>query len=746
MSIKVIGAREHNLKGIDVEIPRRQLTVVTGVSGSGKSSLVFDTIFSEAQRQYLESLSSYARMQLPRISPVAVDMIEGLSPSIVIDQNRLARNPRSTVGTVTEIYSLLRLLYSRLGTPSLSAGEYSYNTPSGACHACKGLGVELVGDPDTLLEWDLSLAQGAIRHRTWKVGSRYWNIIKASNLFDMNKPVKDFTDDELRLLLYSPRVDYQNDEPGYVQRFFFDGVFVRLNTRLADVRGASAGARAEDVKYFSTVNCHKCGGSRINARARGVTLNGRSIADLATMEIRDLCSYISTLEGSIADSIVPSIVRLLGILIDLGVGYLSLSRSVSTLSNGESQRIKLARQLGSSLTELIYVLDEPTVGLHARDVDHLTGVLKSLRDKPNTVLVVEHDMSLMRQADHIIDLGPGAGAYGGNIVAQGTPLEVMKGESVTGRYLRGELTIPINPQRRHPSGYLDLKNVSLHNLKGLHVCIPLGVLTCITGVSGSGKSSLVEVLLRRYPDIVVIDQTPVGKNPRGNTATYVGAFDEIRKEFAHRVGEKASLFSFNSVGACKACKGLGYHTINMHFLGDLSQVCEECGGQRYAPEVLHLTWSGMNIADILKMTVTDACEFFSNHSIKRKLAFLTEVGLGYLQLGQSLNTLSGGEAQRLKLAKRLSIPGYIYVLDEPTSGLHVADIQRLVSILNRLVDAGNTVLVVEHHLDVIKNADWIVDLGPEGGEHGGKIVAEGQPEAVAQAASSYTGRYLQEAL
>lgn len=746
MNIKVAGAREHNLKGINVEIPRNRLTVVTGVSGSGKSSLVFDTIFSEAQRQYLESLSSYARMQLPRISPVAVDSIEGLSPSIVIDQDRLARNPRSTVGTVTEIYSLLRLLYARAGTPQLSASDFSYNTPSGACQSCKGLGVEIVADPDALLDGGLSLAQGAIRHRTWKVGSRYWNIIKASNLFNMDKPLTDFTQDELRLLLYSRRIECQNEEPGYVQRFSFEGVFTRLSTRLADVRGMSAGARGEDLKYFSTIDCHECGGSRLNTRSRSVLLNSKSIADLVSMEIRDLRTYVVGLEGPVTDAIVPSVVKLLNILIDLGVGYLSLNRSVAELSNGESQRIKLARQLGSALTELIYVLDEPTVGLHARDVDHLTEVLRTLRDKPNTVIVVEHDLGLMRESDHIIDLGPGAGAHGGNIVAQGTPSEVMQGTSVTGRYLRGELSIPINQKRRQPKGRLELRNITLHNLKNLDICIPLKVWTCITGVSGSGKSSLVEVLLRRYPDIVVVDQSPVGKNPRGNAATYVGAFDEIREEFARRVGKPASFFSFNSKGACKACNGLGYHTINMHFLGDITQICEECGGQRYSPEVLVPKWSGLNIAQILQLTVADGIDFFLRPSIQSKLAFLVEVGLGYLQLGQSLNTLSGGEAQRLKLAKRLNVPGNIYVLDEPTSGLHVADIQQLVTILNRLVDANNTIIVVEHHLDVIKNADWIIDLGPEGGKDGGKIVAEGQPEEIATVENSYTGRYLKSLL
>jgi excinuclease UvrABC ATPase subunit len=475
-------------------------------------------------------------------------------------------------------------------------------------------------------------------------------------------------------------------------------------------------------------------------------VNGKSIVELVTMELWDLLPCIRTLAGPIAQAITPYIERVLQCLIDSEVGYLTLSRSVATLSSGESQRIKLARQLGSALIELIYVLDEPTAGLHARDVEHLIGVLRQLVAKPNTVIVVEHDKSVMLGADHLVDMGPGAGVYGGQVIAQGSPEAIMRSGTPTGQYLSGAARLRVRHTRYAAQEYLEIRRAQLHNLKGIDIHIPRNVLTCITGVSGSGKSSLVEVLLKQHPEIVVVDQSPVGATPRSNPATYVKVFDEIRAVFAQVTGQSKSLFTFNGAGACPACKGLGYCIIDMHFLGDVRQVCEECQGRRYTAETLRHTYRGKSIAEVLALTVEEAQAFFEQQGIQSKLRLLTEVGLGYLRLGQPLDTLSGGEAQRVKLASRLGLPGEVYVLDEPTRGLHFADIDHLLGVLDQLVEQGNTVIVVEHNLDVIRNADWVIDLGPEGGKRGGEIVAEGPPEMIAQSPRSFTGKYLAEVL
>ncbi len=744
MDISVYGARVHNLKSLDVSIPRDKFVVVTGVSGSGKSSLVFDTIFAEAQREFLESLSTYARTSLPKINKPDVDSIEGLSPCIVIDQRPLAKNPRSTVGTLTEIYSFLRLLYSRLGHPIISAGEFSFNTPAGACPKCSGLGQAFLPDLNRLIHWNKSLKQGAIQHRTWKVDSRYWNIINSIGYFDMNKPLREFTKEELDILLYSDPIQYKNKSPGYVQSFSFEGIVKRMIKRQNDSRGLSV--KDYDQQFFHFSECMDCGGTRLNERARSVAVNGLSMAQAVQMEIIDLLPFVSSLHGDVANSITPFVVKKVENCIQSGLGYLHLNRSISSLSGGEAQRLKIAKQLGSSLSSIIYVLDEPTSGLHPRDIDNLVLILKELVKKRNTIITVEHDGTVMEKADHIIDIGPGAGVLGGKLVAHGSPEEMKSKNCTTGDYLSGRKSILRKVRRKNPRSFATIKDATLHNLKNVTVSIPLNFMTCITGVSGSGKSSLMDVFVRQNPAAIIVDQSAVGNNPRSIPATYVGSFDAMRREFAEATGTNESLFSFNGRGACGECDGLGYKVMDMHFLGDVQLPCEICKGKRYNEEVLNYRYKGKTIADVLDMTIDETVGFFRDREVERSLTLLSDVGLGYLKIGQPLNTLSGGESQRVKLTSRLNKKGNIYVLDEPTKGLHVSDIERLLYILYKLVDRDNTVIVIEHNLDVIKNADWVIDLGPEGGRNGGQIVAQGPPEEIAESAESITGRYLEKAL
>lgn len=741
MCIKVTGAKENNLKNITVKIPHNKLVVVTGVSGSGKSSLVFDTIFNEAQREYVDSLNTYARKSMPRFSPANVELIKGLSPCIVIDQKQLTQNPRSTVGTITEINTYLRLLYSRLGKPALSPSHFSFNTPAGACSTCKGIGREMVPDLYKLLDKNKSLAGGAINHKKWHVGTRYWNIINSTGIFDMNKPLVQYDDKELDTLLYSRPAVFENEAPGYKQSFTFQGVLTRLSGIIID-EDESAG-KSYHIQFYNPGTCSQCQGDRLNKEARSVKIDGKSFIDILNMEITDLLDYISSIKGSVADLIVPLISKPLEDAVSLGIGYLTLSRPVTTLSAGESQKVRLVRQLGSSLIELIYILDEPTIGLHPRDVDRMIQVLRNLVDKKNTVIVVEHDKDVILKADHIIDMGPEAGQNGGEVLAEGTPEELIKSGSETGKFISGEQKKETRNNRKKPDKYLHVENASLHNLKNINVGIPLNTLTCITGVSGSGKSSLVQVLLTKYPEIIVVDQSSAGSSPRSNTATYIEVFGEIREEFAYATGKSEKMFTFNGEGACEDCNGLGYYAIDMHFLGDIRKTCETCHGKRFSADTLKYKYNEKSIADVLDMTVSEAQLFFKSNKIKNKLKLLIELGLGYLRLGQPLDTLSGGESQRVKLVKGLTGKvSNIYVLDEPTSGLHYVDIDRLLSVLNKLVDKNNTVIVVEHNLEIIKNADWIIDLGPEGGKNGGKIVTEGTPETIAENIESHTGRYL----
>lgn len=941
--ITIEGARENNLKNINVKIPRDKFVVVTGLSGSGKSSLAFDTIYAEGQRRYMESLSSYARQFLGQAEKPDVDKIEGLSPAISIDQKSTNRNPRSTVGTVTEIYDYFRLLYARVGIPhcpncgkvisrqtvdqmvdeimklpertkfmvlapvvrgrkgehvkllekakksgfvrvvvdgsmyelseeikldknkkhsidivvdrlvvrqdverrltdsietalQLAEGlmkievigerdengvqkentiinfsdsfscpdcgisideieprSFSFNNPFGACPTCAGLGFKMEFDPDLMIpDQSLSINDGAIVVLGWQScndGKSYSNaILKALSAeygFSLDTPFQDYPQDIKDLLLYGKnsrpvKVHYKGQRGEGVYDITFEGLIKSVARRYRETSVEST--KAEYETFMTITPCEVCGGKRLKPTALAVTVGDKNIAELTELPITELAKFMKDLELTdrqkmIGAAILKEIRSRLHFLIDVGLDYLCLSRGTSTLSGGEAQRIRLATQIGSGLVGVAYILDEPSIGLHQRDNDKLIAALKNLRDLGNTLIVVEHDEDTMRAADHIIDIGPGAGANGGYVVAEGTAEDIMKCEnSITGDYLSGRKKIEVPDVRRKPTGWLTVKNAYENNLKHIDVDIPLGIMTCVTGVSGSGKSSLVnEILYKKLArrlnksrikagkhdhiigydaldKIINIDQSPIGRTPRSNPATYTGTFDLIRDLFAGTKDAKArgygkGRFSFNvSGGRCEACRGDGIIKIEMHFLPDIYVPCEVCGGKRYNRETLEVKYKGKSINEVLDMTVDEACEFFANvPRILRKIETLRDVGLGYIKLGQPSTTLSGGEAQRIKLATELSRRGTgktIYVLDEPTTGLHFADVHRLVDILRRLSEGGNTVVVIEHNLDVIKTADYIIDMGPEGGAGGGTVIARGTPEEVAKIPQSYTGQYL----
>ena len=935
--IIIKGAREHNLKNIDVKIPREKLVVLTGLSGSGKSSLAFDTIYAEGQRRYVESLSSYARMFLGQMEKPDVDYIDGLSPAISIDQKTTSKNPRSTVGTVTEIYDYLRLLYARIGIPHcpkcgkevqrqsidqivdkvMSLGEgtkiqilapvirgkkgehkkvfenarksgyvrvkadgeqydlsepielkktqkhnieiiidrliirenivqrltdsletaialtgdvvlveviggeimsfsqnfacddcgislqeltprlFSFNNPYGACDNCDGLGALSKIDPDLVIaDENLSIINGAISATGWANANKkdsmaymYFTALADYYGFDVNTPYKDLPKDIQDIILYGTGdtnipMNYERSYGSGKYSAPFEGVITNLERRYN--ANTYDYVKNDIERYVNDVTCPKCRGARLNDEVLAVTINGVNIYEFTTMSIQKEMDFVNSLELTdrekmIGEQILKEIKARLKFLLDVGLDYLSLSRSAGTLSGGEAQRIRLATQIGSGLMGVLYILDEPSIGLHQRDNDRLIETLKHLRDLGNTVIVVEHDTDTMYAADYIVDIGPGAGVNGGELVGEGTVEDLIKSpRSITGKYLSGELKIEVPKERRKPTGWIEVRGAKENNLKNINVKIPTGVMTCVTGVSGSGKSSLVnEILYKKLANvlnrarthagahkeikgieqldkIIDINQSPIGRTPRSNPATYTNVFGDIREVFASTNeakvrGYKSGRFSFNVKGGrCEACSGDGIKKIEMHFLADIFVPCEVCKGKRYNRETLEVKYKGKNIYEVLEMTVDEGVEFFGNiPKIKRKLETLQEVGLGYIKLGQSSTTLSGGEAQRVKLATELSKRSTgktIYILDEPTTGLHTADVHKLTEVLDKLVEGGNTVVVIEHNLDVIKTADYIIDMGPEGGDNGGTVIASGTPEQVAKVEKSYTGKYLKKML
>lgn len=932
--IYIKGARENNLKNIDLELPRDKLVVITGLSGSGKSSLAFDTIYAEGQRRYVESLSSYARMFLGQMDKPDVDYIDGLSPAISIDQKTTSKNPRSTVGTVTEIYDYLRLLWARVGVPHcpkcgkeirrqtidqivdrimelpqgtriqvlspvvrsrkgehakvfedakkagyvrvrvdgiaydlseeikleknkkhnieivvdrlvikpdltrrltdsaetamslsggllyidlVSSGEmlsfsqnyacedcgisleeleprlFSFNNPHGACPTCTGLGVQLLVDPDLIMpNPELSIAEGGIVASGWNnikgdsISRMYFDALAKRYHFKLTDPINSLPKEAVDAILYGTKGEplqlrYERSEGYGVIRREFEGIVPNLERRYRETQ--SPAMRADIEECMSETPCPDCGGMRLKKTALAVTVGGMNIADFCSLSVFKALEFIDGLKLSekeqiIAERIVKEIKARLGFLTSVGLGYLSLARSAATLSGGESQRIRLATQIGSSLMGVLYILDEPSIGLHQRDNEKLLNTLKQLRDLGNTLIVVEHDEDTIRSADYVVDIGPGAGVNGGNVVCAGTVEDICAcPQSITGQYLSGRMKIPVPEKRRPGNGkIIRICGARENNLKNIDVDIPLGKLICVTGVSGSGKSSLINEIfyktlaaeknrvkvrpgkcdglkgLENVDKVIALDQSPIGRTPRSNPATYTGVFNDIRNLFASTQdarlrGYNQGRFSFNVKGGrCEACCGDGLLKVEMHFLPDVYVPCEVCGGKRYNRETLEVKYKGKSIADVLDMTVEEACSFFENQpKIYSKIKTLYEVGLGYVKLGQSSTTLSGGEAQRVKLATELSkksTGSTVYVLDEPTTGLHVADVHRLINILDKFVDAGNTVVVIEHNLDVIKVADHIIDLGPEGGDGGGELVFAGTPEDCANCPESFTGQFL----
>ncbi len=740
--IQLRGARENNLKDISLRIPKREITIFTGVSGSGKSSVVFDTIATEAQRQLYENFTFFVRSFLPRYPQPEADAIENLSMAIIVDQKRLGGGSTSTVGTITDIFTLLRLLFSRVGKPPVGySNAFSFNDPQGMCPECNGLGKKVGVVSDDFLDMSKSLNEGAVQVPVW--GD--WEIgqYAGSGFFDNDKKLSDFTPEEMDLLLWGKDRKYKLRIGDKTMNATYLGVLEKFERSYVrrDIKTRPERTQKAVEPYLRLRTCPLCHGARLSQAALGSKIDGHNIAELASMEVGDLIALLRLFTDPVAEPIVASLVERLQAMVDIGLDYLSLDRETDTLSGGESQRIKMVKHLGSSLVDAMYILDEPSIGLHPRDVHRLTELLQKLRDKGNTVIVVEHDPDVMRVADHLIDMGPGAGDAGGEVVFEGSFTDLRHTDTLTGRYL--DRSLPIKERVRTPTGWLPIRDARENNLKGVDVDIPTAVLTLVTGVAGSGKSSLIDgVFLPDHPEAIVIDQSAVGVSSRSNPATYTGVMDDIRKAFATANKVDAGLFSFNSKGACENCKGSGVIYTDLGFFDGIKTPCEVCQGRRFKDQVLEYRLDGRNVSEVLGLTVAHALDAFNQRDIVRKLQAMSDVGLDYLTLGQPLSTLSGGECQRIKMASELHKKGNIYVLDEPTTGLHMSDTSHLLAMLDRLVDGGNTVIVIEHNLDVIRNADWVIDMGPEGGSRGGQVVFTGTPTELLEAPGSLTGEYL----
>jgi len=742
--IEIRGARENNLKEVSLRIPKRKITIFTGVSGSGKSSIVFDTIASEAQRLLNENFSMFVRNFLPRYSQPDADAIENLSMAIVVDQKRLGGGSHSTAGTITDIAPVLRLLYSRIGQPYIGRRNvFSFNDPQGMCPDCNGIGRKIGLDMGLFLDTSKSLNGGAMLYPDYAVDSWDWSICTRSGLFDNDKPLDEYSSDEMERLLHGKPYKVKTDFGGKSINLTFEGIIDKFERKYIarDVKTLSERTQKVVTPFMTEVPCTLCKGTRLSQTVLSCKINGLNIADLSAMEVDDLIQTVRDIKDPAAESVVKMLVDRLQNLVDIGLEYLSLNRETSTLSGGESQRVKIVKHLSSSLMDVMYIFDEPSVGLHPRDVHRLNELLMKLRDRGNTVIVVEHDPDVIKVADHIVDVGPHAGSRGGTIMYEGSFEDLLNADTLTGRFMKH--ATPIKDKFRAAKGHLSIVNATANNLQNVSVDIPTGVLTVVTGVAGSGKSSLInQVFLREHPDAIVIDQSAVGISSRSNPATYIGIMDDIRKAFATTNKVSPSLFSFNSKGACENCQGLGVVYTDLAFLDEAKLPCEVCDGKRFKDEVLGYKLNGKSINEVLSMSVTQALDYFDIKAIVNKLQAMNDVGLSYLSLGQPLSTLSGGECQRIKLASELHKKGSIYVMDEPTTGLHMSDIGHLLAIMNRLVDTGNTVIVIEHNTAIIKNADWIIDMGPEGGNKGGRVMFEGTPAQLVNAEGSLTGAYL----
>ncbi len=744
--ISIIRASENNLKDLSLKIPKKKITVFTGVSGSGKSSLCLDTIAAESRRELNETFPSFIQQYLPKYGRPKVEHMENMPVTIVIDQKKPAANTRSTVGTYTDIYALLRLLFSRVGEPFIGYSDtFSFNHPAGSCPRCDGLGTVTELDIHKLVDFNKCLNDEDVIHfPTFTTGAWRWKRYAYSGLFDLDKKIKDYTQEELDLFLYSPQIRLKNPPSNWPKSAKFEGMYPRMYRSIITTKEGKRQQKVLD-KMISTFECPDCHGTRVNEKVRSCRINGKNIADVVEMPISEAVHFINSIDNPLAVDIKRELIKRLQALNDIGLGYLSLSRGTGTLSGGEAQRIKIAKYINSALTDMAYVLDEPSVGLHPQDIARLKKSLRHLRDHGNTILIVEHHREIIAMADHIVDMGPQAGSNGGEITFQGSYADLLKSDTITGKMLQYKSSIKKNI--RKPTCFSHIQNADLHNLKNLSVDIPQGVLTVIAGVAGSGKSSLMEYFQNHCEkEVIFIGQKNIGINLRSTPATYLNISDTIRKLFAHESKSNMQLFSFNSKGACPACGGKGIIVSDMAFMESIETVCDVCHGTRYSAEALRSKYRGKNIAEVMDMSVDEAIAFFPEQPFLSQLRALNRVGLGYLHLNQSMSTLSGGELQRIKLADQLHRRGEIFILDEPTDGLHLDDIHKLLQLFNEMTDEGNTLILIEHSLDVMKEADYIIELGPGGGESGGDLLFAGTIPELLHCEESVTRPYLIESL